>query len=73
VATHKELLTQLDSATGDADHGANMDRGMTAVVATLEGTEPASVTALFKQVGMTLVSTVAVRAVRCTARSGLDP
>jgi dihydroxyacetone kinase-like protein len=58
VATHKELLTQLDSAIGDADHGANMDRGMTAVVATLEGTEPASVAALFKQVGMTLVSTV---------------
>jgi dihydroxyacetone kinase-like protein len=58
VAAHKELLTQLDSAIGDADHGANMDRGMTAVVATLEGTEPASVAALFKQVGMTLVSTV---------------
>lgn len=31
---------------------------MTSVVATLEGTEPASVAALFKQVGMTLVSTV---------------
>jgi phosphoenolpyruvate---glycerone phosphotransferase subunit DhaL len=58
VATHKELLTQLDSAIGDADHGANMDRGMSAVVATLEGTEPASVAALFKQVGMTLVSAV---------------
>src|SRR2546423_4459546 len=58
VAAHKELLTQLDSAIGDADHGANMDRGMTAVVAALEGTAPASVAALFKQVGMTLVSTV---------------
>jgi dihydroxyacetone kinase-like protein len=58
VAAHKDLLTQLDSAIGDADHGANMDRGMTAVVATLQGTQPASVAALFKQVGMTLVSTV---------------
>ena len=58
VAAHKDLLTQLDSAIGDADHGANMDRGMTAVVATLAGTQPASVAALFKQVGMTLVSTV---------------
>ncbi len=34
------LLTELDSAIGDADHGANMDRGMKAVVAALD--EPAS-------------------------------
>ena len=27
------LLTELDSAIGDADHGTNMDRGMTAIVA----------------------------------------
>lgn len=58
VATNKDLLTQLDSAIGDADHGANMDRGMVAVVAALEGGEPASTAALFKQVGMTLISTV---------------
>ena len=31
-------LTELDSAIGDADHGANMDRGMRAVVAMLEST-----------------------------------
>ena len=36
VAANRELLTQLDSAIGDADHGANMDRGMTAVVAALD-------------------------------------
>ncbi len=35
VAANKDLLTRLDSAIGDADHGANMDRGMTAVVAAL--------------------------------------
>ncbi|HEU0087899.1 MAG TPA: dihydroxyacetone kinase subunit DhaL [Pseudonocardiaceae bacterium] len=58
VAANKDLLTQLDSAIGDADHGVNMDRGMTAVVAALDGGLPASATALFKQVGMTLVSTV---------------
>jgi len=58
VAVNKDLLTQLDSAIGDADHGANMDRGMTAVVAALNGTTSASVAALLKQVGMTLVSTV---------------
>src|SRR3954454_6550785 len=58
IAGHRELLTQLDSAIGDADHGANMARGMTAVVATLDRSTPASAAALLKQVGMTLVSTV---------------
>jgi dihydroxyacetone kinase-like protein len=58
IAANKELLTQLDSAIGDADHGANMDRGMTAVVAALDGSTPSSAAALLKQVGMTLVSTV---------------
>jgi len=58
VAAHKELLTQLDAAIGDADHGANMDRGMTAVVAALDGSRPANAGLLLKQVGMTLVSTV---------------
>jgi len=69
VAANRELLTQLDSAIGDADHGVNMDRGMTAVVAALDSVQPASAAALgpappasaaalLKQVGMTLVSTV---------------
>jgi phosphoenolpyruvate---glycerone phosphotransferase subunit DhaL len=58
VAAHKELLTQLDAAIGDADHGANMNRGMTAVVAALDGSPPANAALLLKQVGMTLVSTV---------------
>lgn len=52
------LLTELDSAIGDADHGSNMDRGMTAVVAALDGAEFASGAELFKKVGMTLVSAV---------------
>ena len=60
IAANKEHLTQLDAAIGDADHGTNMDRGMTAVLAALDGDEPpaASAAALFKRVGMTLVSTV---------------
>lgn len=52
------LLTGLDSAIGDADHGSNMDRGMTAVAAALDDAEFASAADLFKKVGMTLVSTV---------------
>jgi dihydroxyacetone kinase-like protein len=52
------LLTELDSAIGDADHGSNMDRGMKAVVAALDASEFESADELFKKVGMTLVSTV---------------
>jgi dihydroxyacetone kinase-like protein len=58
VGHNKDRLTELDSAIGDADHGANLDRGMAAVVAALEATPPASVNAALKTTGMTLVSTV---------------
>jgi dihydroxyacetone kinase-like protein len=58
IAGHKEELTELDSAIGDADHGTNMDRGMSAAVAALDAAPPADPAALLKQVGMTLVSKV---------------
>lgn len=58
IAENKDLLTELDAAIGDGDHGANMDRGMRAVVAALDDDTPATAAALFKKVGMTLVSTV---------------
>jgi phosphoenolpyruvate---glycerone phosphotransferase subunit DhaL len=58
VAVNKDLLTTLDSAIGDADHGINMHRGMSAVLAKLDGQAPGDVGALFKTTGMTLVSTV---------------
>jgi dihydroxyacetone kinase-like protein len=51
-------LTELDSAIGDADHGANMDRGMKAVVGVLDSTEFETADAMLKKAGMTLVSTV---------------
>jgi phosphoenolpyruvate---glycerone phosphotransferase subunit DhaL len=56
VAANAEQLTALDSAIGDADHGANMRRGMAAVVGKLD--EGAALSAVFKTTGMTLVSTV---------------
>jgi dihydroxyacetone kinase-like protein len=58
VAENKEALTDLDAAIGDGDHGENMDRGMRAAVAALDDTTPATASALFNKVGMTLVSTV---------------
>ena len=58
IAENKGYLTDLDSAIGDADHGINMDRGMQAALAKAEGVAPGDVGAVFKAVGMTLVSTV---------------
>jgi dihydroxyacetone kinase-like protein len=51
-------LTELDSAIGDADHGANMDRGFQAIVAMVDETTFTSVDELMKKAGMTLVSKV---------------
>ena len=58
VTEKRDWLTELDSAIGDADHGANMARGMTAAVDKVDQTGPATADELFKTVGMTLVSTV---------------
>lgn len=52
------MLTELDSAIGDADHGSNMDRGMKAVVVALDSAQFDTADEMFKKVGMTLVSTV---------------
>jgi phosphoenolpyruvate---glycerone phosphotransferase subunit DhaL len=59
IAQEKDHLTELDSAIGDADHGTNMDRGMTAAVAALDELGSAGGAGpTFTKVGMTLVSTV---------------
>jgi phosphoenolpyruvate---glycerone phosphotransferase subunit DhaL len=58
VAERKDELTKLDQAIGDGDHGINMDRGMTAVVAALDVAEPDEVSALARSVAMTLISKV---------------
>lgn len=58
IAERREWLTELDSAIGDADHGANMARGMDAVAAKLDAGVPETVDELLKTVGMTLVSSV---------------
>jgi dihydroxyacetone kinase-like protein len=57
VREQRDYLTQLDAAIGDADHGANMDRGFTAVVEKLQGLE-APPGRLLITAGGTLVSTV---------------
>jgi len=57
VATSERELTDLDAAIGDGDHGTNMARGTTAVVAALAAA-PADVVGALKLVGKTLVSSV---------------
>jgi phosphoenolpyruvate---glycerone phosphotransferase subunit DhaL len=62
IGENAQYLTDLDAAIGDADHGINMDRGMTAVIEALDSGEeeaaPSDMSALCKQVGMTLVKSV---------------
>jgi dihydroxyacetone kinase-like protein len=59
VTEQRAYLTELDSAIGDADHGANMARGMTAVMEKIGASGAAgTVDELFKSVGMTLVTSV---------------
>jgi dihydroxyacetone kinase-like protein len=58
IAENRDYLTELDAAIGDADHGVNMDRGMQAVMAKLDGAPDGDPGQLLKTVGMTLISTV---------------
>jgi phosphoenolpyruvate---glycerone phosphotransferase subunit DhaL len=59
VEANKEYLTRLDASIGDADHGINMHRGMSAVLGKVDAAAgDQDVGALLKTVGMTLVSTV---------------
>ncbi len=58
IAENQEYLTQLDSAIGDADHGANMHRGMQAVIGKLPTLADKDIGTILKTSGMTLVSTV---------------
>lgn len=60
VAEHREELIELDRQIGDGDHGENLNRGFTAVVAKLDALEaaPETVGDVLKLVATTLMSTV---------------
>ena len=58
LAENRDYLIQLDAAIGDADHGANMDRGFQAVMGKLPEMSDKDIGTIFKTVGMTLLSTV---------------
>lgn len=59
IIGNKELLTDLDAAIGDGDHGINMARGFEAVRVKLQSLDAGvDAAVLLKTVGMTLLSTV---------------
>lgn len=58
IAENKDYLTELDSAIGDADHGANMHRGFKAVLEKLPDNEDKDIDKILMGVGMALLSKV---------------
>ncbi|GHJ42357.1 dihydroxyacetone kinase subunit DhaL [Streptomyces sp. TS71-3] len=58
VERDADRLTALDSPIGDADHGSNLLRGFTAVIATLEEQHPGTPGDVLALAGRRLVSTV---------------
>ena len=55
VSSHRDHLTQLDAAIGDADHGVNMDRGFSAAASSLEAIEALPPGQILQQAGATLI------------------
>jgi dihydroxyacetone kinase-like protein len=58
VIEHAEELTQLDSAIGDGDHGANMKRGFEAVLGDLDALAGKPLPEALRAAGMQLVMKV---------------
>lgn len=58
VAQQREYLIDLDRQIGDGDHGENLDRGFTQVMAALEAGGVSSVQDVLKVTAKTLMSTV---------------
>jgi phosphoenolpyruvate---glycerone phosphotransferase subunit DhaL len=58
VTEHRDELVQLDRAIGDGDHGENLKRGFTAIVAKLDESTPDTPAAVLKLVASTLISKV---------------
>jgi len=58
VMAHAEELTALDQAIGDGDHGINMKRGLTAVMADIESISAQPLPGALKAAGMQMVMKV---------------
>ena len=58
IDSHADELNRLDSALGDGDFGASMQRGVQAVQAKLPSIADKDIGTIFKTIGMTLVSSM---------------
>lgn len=58
IQTNKQLLTKLDQAIGDGDHGINMARGFQKVVDKLHETTYTSISDILKDIAMSIISNV---------------
>ncbi|MFB4275120.1 MULTISPECIES: dihydroxyacetone kinase subunit DhaL [unclassified Nonomuraea] len=58
VRENRDRLNRLDAAIGDADHGTNLDRGLTEVLKALDGSPPGSPAEVLTAAGTTLIRRV---------------
>ncbi|WP_113704646.1 dihydroxyacetone kinase subunit DhaL, partial [Nonomuraea lactucae] len=58
ITLQRDRLTELDAAIGDADHGANLERGFTEVCRALEEWPPTSPVQAMLTAGATLIRRV---------------
>ena len=58
LAENVQLLTDLDAAIGDADHGINMDRGFRKILAVHSAGAAGDIGGLLKSAGMALIGSV---------------
>ncbi|WP_271006373.1 dihydroxyacetone kinase subunit DhaL [Listeria seeligeri] len=58
VQENKQLLSDLDQAIGDGDHGINMARGLSELKKVFADKQPTDLKDVFKTAGMTMVSKV---------------
>ncbi|MCM5559202.1 dihydroxyacetone kinase subunit DhaL [Pleomorphomonas sp. JP5] len=56
LVANVDMLTQVDQAIGDGDHGIGMRRGFSAVEEAMASTEPVSVSAVFKAAGTAIMA-----------------
>ncbi len=58
ISENKDYITELDAATGDGDHWANMNLGFQKLVDSNQALRGESYSGLFKKIGMTLMGTI---------------
>ena len=58
IAENKDYITELDAATGDGDHWANMNAGFSKLAELAPQLAELSVSDMYKRMGMTMMSTI---------------